>query len=49
MKWVDSTGGPLLLLPESALMLWHGHRGRSAACTDYERACGVEEIGRAHV
>ncbi len=36
MEWVESKGGPLVLLDESQLERWSGVRGG-----DYERACDV--------
>jgi hypothetical protein len=38
MKWMESNGGPVVLLTESDLTLWTGARGH-----DYERACKVED------
>jgi len=35
-KWIDSTGGPLVLLQASSLKVWHGIFG-----ADYDDACAV--------
>jgi len=41
MQWVESKGGPLVLLEQARLSEWSGARGR-----DYESACTVtDEIG----
>jgi hypothetical protein len=37
-EWIQSNGGPLLLLPAELLRHWGG-----AATSDYERACAVRE------
>src|SRR5438128_2525114 len=40
LRWVQSLGGPLVVLPARHLAAWGGCvRPRSA--TDYDRACGV--------
>jgi len=38
MKWINSTGGPLILLPKKLIKLWNGTYG------DYDRAYEVEEM-----
>ena len=43
MHWVNSAGGPLLLLPEVYLPEWHGVTGGDSSATDYDRACGIED------
>ena len=43
--WIESNGGPLLLLPESALRGWRGVDGPASGKTDYERACAVLDVG----
>lgn len=43
LRWVESGGGPLLLLPEPLLAEWHGAEGPSTEHTDYERACAVQD------
>jgi hypothetical protein len=51
-KWVDTTGGPLLLLPEELLPSWRGIEGwfdhtDIRDTSDYARACRVEAwLGR---
>ena len=47
MQWVESNGGPLILVPERHLRAWHGADGPSASETDYERACAVEDYAAA--
>jgi Immunity protein 21 len=45
-KWIDSTGGPLVLMSKSTLRTWHGVFGSSAVSgsrSDYERACAVDD------
>ncbi|MFD5251691.1 Imm21 family immunity protein [Streptomyces bobili] len=37
-RWVESSGGPLVVLPVSKLLSWLGSYG-----TDYEAACEVDE------
>jgi hypothetical protein len=39
LKWIQSAGGPLILIPTVARPRW---RGTSGAPSDYDRACGVE-------
>ncbi len=36
MKWIDSRGGPLILLASNQLLHWNGIDG------DYDRACAVD-------
>jgi hypothetical protein len=46
LKWVNSAGGPLLLLEEQLLPDWKGDGGASGGRggrTDYERACDVDD------
>ncbi|TWD21655.1 immunity protein 21 of polymorphic toxin system [Streptomyces sp. T12] len=48
--WVESMGGPLIVVPVSALAAWHGctHTGAIAgnatAVDDYDRACEVDDL-----
>lgn len=37
MKWIESTGGPFILLSDALLTQWRGCDG------DYERACEIED------
>jgi Immunity protein 21 len=37
-KWVESAGGPLVLIERTAAQRWSGYRG------DYDRACEVEDV-----
>ena len=52
MDWVESNGGPLLLVPERYLRDWLGADGPTSGGTDYERACAADdyaapiEVGR---
>ena len=42
--WLESTGGPLLLLEEDLVPYWHGYLSVSnSSLTDYERACEVSD------
>ena len=43
MDWVESNGGPLLLVAERYLADWHGADGPSPGGTDYERACATDD------
>jgi hypothetical protein len=38
MKWIESTGGPLVVVPQSLRSEWKGVAGG-----DYEEACGVDD------
>jgi hypothetical protein len=40
-KWIESSGGPFLLLPENAVAEWSGYHG------DYDRAVEAEDQGPA--
>ncbi|MGW4820527.1 Imm21 family immunity protein [Streptomyces sp. NPDC004227] len=48
--WVESMGGPLIVIPVSALAAWRGCTetgavvGDSTAPDDYDRACAVDEL-----
>ncbi|GAA3568194.1 Imm21 family immunity protein [Kribbella ginsengisoli] len=48
--WVESMGGPLIVIPVSALDHWHGGTmqgttaGDGSVVDDYDRACGVDEL-----
>ncbi len=44
-KWIESDGGPLILLEKSSSNLWSGHSqtDRSLNITDYDRACQIED------
>ncbi|MDV9170981.1 Imm21 family immunity protein [Streptomyces sp. W16] len=47
--WVESMGGPLIVVPVSALAAWHGctesgvMAGDATAPDDYDRACAVDD------
>ncbi|MGW1773731.1 immunity 21 family protein [Streptomyces sp. NPDC002104] len=41
VEWVESGGGPLIVVPEVVLSSWSGADG-DASETDYDRACGVD-------
>jgi hypothetical protein len=42
MKWIESVGGPLILIPQSVLSEWHGASlETSMAGDDYQRACAI--------
>ena len=43
MKWIQSNGGPLVLIPRVHLDVWHGiEREVGDSMTHYDRACAVE-------
>jgi Immunity protein 21 len=51
LTWIQTTGGPPILMPARALAAWHGigndwvpadERAAGAAPADYDRACEVE-------
>ncbi|HEY0495315.1 MAG TPA: Imm21 family immunity protein [Kutzneria sp.] len=48
--WVESEGGPLAVVPVSALSSWHGCTeagvivGDGASPDDYDRACAVDDL-----
>ncbi|MET8451378.1 immunity 21 family protein [Streptomyces sp. NPDC005209] len=41
VEWVESGGGPLIVVPEAVLPFWAGADGEDMA-TDYDRACEVD-------
>ena len=44
VTWVESTGGPLILLEEDLVPHWRGYLSLSdSSLTDYERACEVSD------
>ncbi|MEV0522285.1 Imm21 family immunity protein [Streptomyces sp. NPDC050439] len=48
LRWVESMGGPLIVVPVSALSMWHGCTeagevlGDPGIADDYDRACAVD-------
>ncbi|MGW1208054.1 Imm21 family immunity protein [Streptomyces sp. NPDC002499] len=48
--WVESMGGPLIVIPVSALAAWRGctetgvMAGDASAADDYDRACAVDDL-----
>jgi len=46
LLWIESAGGPLLLLDRRWLADWHGadRAPNHSSVTDYERACAVSDI-----
>ncbi|MFB7380629.1 Imm21 family immunity protein [Kitasatospora purpeofusca] len=42
VAWVESLGGPFVVLPEVVLEAWSGSAGNGDAGDDYDRACAVE-------
>ncbi|MET9515462.1 immunity 21 family protein [Streptomyces sp. NPDC002994] len=48
--WVESMGGPLIVIPVSALDAWRGgtengvFAGDATAADDYDRACAVDDL-----
>lgn len=56
MRWISSTGGPLILMDQRFTNDWHGidvpetNSSTNMSQTDYERACGVDDyIGQISV
>jgi hypothetical protein len=44
VTWLESTGGPLILLEEDLVPYWRGYLSVSeSSLTDYERACEVSD------
>lgn len=44
MRWIESGGGPLIIVPEVALSNWEGvARTTIGSRTDYDRACAVDD------
>lgn len=40
MKWLESTGGPMVVMQAASVAEWSGYRG-----PDYDLACSVADIG----
>jgi hypothetical protein len=40
MKWLESTGGPMVVMQVGSVAEWSGYRG-----PDYDLACSVDDIG----
>lgn len=43
LRWIESNGGPLLLLSEELLAEWQGADGPVGSTTDFERACATTQ------
>jgi hypothetical protein len=43
MKWLKSSGGPLICMEDALTKSWGGDRRVTGGPTDYERACRVQE------
>lgn len=48
IKWISSTGGPLILIKTSCLQYWKGifgisNESQGNSITDYERACEIND------
>ena len=43
MHWIESAGGPLVIVPERSLGAWHGADGPDVTETHYESACAVAD------
>lgn len=41
VRWVESSGGPLIAIPEAVLPFWAGADGDETS-SDYDRACDVD-------
>ncbi|WP_405598219.1 MULTISPECIES: Imm21 family immunity protein [unclassified Streptomyces] len=52
VEWIESGGGPLIVIPEASLSAWRGADGDD--WDDYDRACGVDghvgliAVGQSH-
>ncbi|MFF1904025.1 Imm21 family immunity protein [Kitasatospora sp. NPDC058218] len=44
VRWVESQGGPLVVVPEAVLAAWSGSAGGDESVADYDRACAVEGL-----
>jgi len=44
MRWISSSGGPLILLPRVAASLWRGVGDDSQLPSDYDAACAIEDF-----
>src|SRR5882724_11999130 len=45
LKWIDSAGGPLILMDQSFVDCWKGNSSispKNPGITDYERACRID-------
>jgi len=44
-KWIESDGGPLILMEKHVSVLWEGHSytDTTSNVTDYDRACEIED------
>lgn len=42
VTWVESLGGPLVVVPEAVLEAWSGSAGNDDGTDDYGRACAIE-------
>ena len=40
MKWLESTGGPMVVVQAASVPEWSGYRG-----PDYDLACSVYDLG----
>jgi len=51
LQWIESTGGPLLLIEKNLLPAWCGYRFKEeGVLTDYERACKVlDYVGKVRI
>ena len=46
LSWIESTGGPLIVVPRMTLARWGGAFAADGAPSDYQRACAVsDELG----
>lgn len=43
LTWVESLGGPLVVVPVSALAVWQGSTPSGVIADDYDRACAVDD------
>lgn len=41
LKWIETNGGPIVILPRSLKEYWSGQQVDSSGLSDYDRACNV--------
>ncbi|MEV0535180.1 Imm21 family immunity protein [Kitasatospora sp. NPDC050463] len=44
VRWVESQGGPLVVVPGTVLAAWSGSAGGDELATDFDRACAVDGL-----
>jgi Immunity protein 21 len=43
MKWLETTGGPFILMPKTSVPSWHGCAEGQSDVSDYSRACAIDD------